>query len=259
MKNDQNSADLLASAFENILASDEHKEMFKKEAQWVGDKGTLPGSQRSDNGMTITDDPNNSGSGALKSTKDQLKLVDPKKPFLTGDIISQLEKIKVNTALAGIYGDEVANLAGRILSGTATSAELNKDSPVVQNMYSAINKKTLGSQNSPQGLALALNDINNEKHEEQPPTATASETMLNTLVKIANELGEKGLITSEALADSLIQSIVVEAKQKIKEDKKKAKKEKKEMKKLKKLDKKTKKDMKCEKCNKLCDKCVCEK
>ena len=259
-KNDQNSADLLASEMETILGSAEYKELFKKEAQvqmGLDLSPTSPGMPQApgqSSSMTLTDNPSGAAN-ALPSQVDPAKT--PKTSGLSGDLKSQLSRINENpSGFAGINGDAVGNLAGKILAGTATAADLDQKSPAMQNLYSAINKDTLGSQKNIQGMALALQTINTEKTET--PTATAKDDMLNTLVKIANELGEKGLIISEAIADSLINSIVVEAKKKVKEDKKAKKKAKKEDKKMKKLEKKTKKDMKCEKCKKLCDECECE-
>ena len=112
-KNDTKSGDLLASEMETILASDEYKEMFKKEAQWVDpNTGMQPGAQRTDSGMTNISDPGNAGTGAMQSQVDPAKT--PTGPMLSGDVKSQLSQIKANPALAGINGDAVAELAGKI-------------------------------------------------------------------------------------------------------------------------------------------------
>ena len=75
------------------------------------------------------------------------------------------------------------------------------------------------------------------KEGYKPPTNASA--VLDDLVKIADYLGNAGFITSEAITDNLINSIIVEAKTK-------AKKAKKELKKAKKLAKKEKKMAKLE-------------
>ena len=97
---------------------------------------------------------------------------------------------------------------------------------------------------SPDGYKHAAENVSFVK------PVTSSE-ILSDLVKIADYLGNVGLITSEAMADTLINSIIVEAAKKEKKAKKVAKKAKKAAKKerkMKKLEEKVeKKEEKIEK------------
>ena len=95
----------------------------------------------------------------------------------------------------------------------------------------------LNNMGKQKGIALvALKDFNLSLQKYKGTTASE---ILSDLVKIADYLGDAGFITSEAITDNLINSIIVEAKTK-------AKKVKKEMKKAKKAAKKAKKAEKLE-------------
>lgn len=249
-KNDQFSADALAAAMENVLGSAEHKEMFKKEAQVAGQHmpgaatgiSTTPGTPTSTStqgkggaGTTYVSDPGQAGTGAMAPTAGEAKQTQQWSK-LSGDLQSQLEQIVAQPHLAGISGAE--QLAANILAGKASVQDLTSSkSKEMAGLLSALGVKPNSPEEKP--MLAQLNSINNN-----PPKKIADLDIINTLVKIADYLGDNEYLFSEAIADDLIKSIIVEAKKKGKKDKK--------------FNKKMKKDMPnvCKECK--CDPCDCE-
>lgn len=233
LKNDQFSADSLASDMESVMNSAEHKEMFKKEAQIAGAHQpgattgiSVPGGQSQSTSTqgkggagTVTQVAPGGPAGNIPSQVDPTKPIKSTTP--TGTLLEQLQKVKDNPGLAGISGGE--QLAAKILDGNASPDELTKLSPQLTGLLSAIGKPSSGgAAQTAMSELFNLNETQRLAKSQQKAIAPAiSEVeMINTLVKMANLLGENEFVLSEAIADNLIQSIIVEAKKKDKKKKK---------------------------------------
>ncbi len=208
---DSNLADSLLQDMSNIMDSDEHKSLFKSA---------------------------------------QAKRQSP------SDVVS------VDAQLKALY-DAITNETS--ISG-ATGRQRTPEDINVQKMISAFRSRTLKASDADtfrktltdyvakhpnfaallpaKTLDMAVADIQSRTQPAGPPPQTGNvtaEDVINSIVKIADFLGENEYELSERIADNLIESIVVEAKKKAK------KKEEKKMKKEKETEKKDKKEKKeCE-------------
>lgn len=257
ISNNQKSADSLAAAMDTVMNSDEHKSIFKKaqsgvypttvpvgdkKTKSVGDfdkemaKATGAGSPDAAAGPRVnydftgtememplygktskpigggTDDPGNAGLGALPSTKGPAQAPSGG----TANIETALrEAVKKGPQSFGVGGNfqGAFELANSILSGKANMATLDPKDPTVKQLYSGLTFAP-GQKPSPEDVVSALKSLNSKK----PPQATASDA-INVLVKVADYLGENGYRMSEAIADNLIKSIIIEAKKKDKKEK----------------------------------------
>ena len=209
-----------------IMASPEHKEMFSKTAQ------TAPG--------TNPDEPTD------VFQRIQMGLpVDSTAPTAQDSVQKEAKALsdKLHNDYNTVSATHDAGLDGtfKALSELATGGASNEPNKA---------KNT-------QTVAAFLSGPKGTQYASLAPTLAASHSttavatsVLDTIVRIANYLGENDMLISEAIADNLINSILVEAKKK---SGKKGKKENKEGKKGK-LPPWLKKDKECDEDDDSCEK-----
>ena len=261
-KTDYNFGDTLAGEMEKIMNSDEHKQLFNKTAQdWKPDFSTgvdpnAPEYKRSlrDHDPTLSSptgvgNPNLTNrqynpKGGQGGTGEPMTFGDPGASDQDVDMAILEQKAK---RLVDNYAPddpsapmEKIMVAQKLLSGQTLSPEekalLKSAQQVPPFQKYPVSKSEWDKLRDDQKAKLRDTD-GPPPWEKKKKTAS---NLLETLVKVADYLGQKGYTVSEAAADRLINTLILEA----------AKKEKKE--------KKEKECKECKECKKPCDKCKCD-
>lgn len=212
----KNSGDSIAFAMLDIMNSDEHKKIFKKQAQIPKNPDmTLGGDKKEENavdysslakkpGQFSTEQAKNYGAGGNVAGKHQpnaptgisapnpnpIAKRSPAKPTITGvDPTGKVSDQEMATKLLEQKANQGNEIAKGLLAGQMVPASDVEE------------------------MGLNVNDLRAAGYK------IASETIVQQIVRIANVLGKKGMFMSEAIADELLNSIILEAKKKTREDK----------------------------------------
>jgi len=254
-KSDPYLAESLAIGMDAIMNSKKHKEMFTKQAQ---DKDIVFPEADVITGKTPTQKSFEKGMGELAATD---------KPS-TSDILGQYRRLPGGATEhlpKGFRPKDTPPHEGQdpalerddtsVFGPPGVLAKLENLSKNPFDPNSSVASTILANRKATPEQAMALNESADKINAAFSSKASDEGSILNSIVRIADYLGQNGFIISEAIADSLISNIVVEAKAK-KKAKKAAKKAKKANKFFQKMNKGKDKEI-CEKC-KECP-CVCEK
>jgi hypothetical protein len=240
-KTDYNFGDALAGDMEKIMESDEHKQMFNKIAIDLSPSshGFDPDSPEAVRGLSdrMLAGPKGVGGTPMKD-RPYTPGAMPGQNGLT--MVDQPDNVSDQDADAALLESEQEKLDSLLESRNS-----NEETDLLKSSQQVPNAKLKTTFPVSKAEWDKLKDWQKEsirKKDGPPPWEDkfASDSLLETLVKVADFLGKEGFDVSEAAADRLITTLILEAAKKDKKDKKeKAVKE-------------------CKECKKPCDKCKCE-
>ncbi len=208
----KNSGDSIAFAMLDIMNSDEHKKIFKKEAQvpnnpdmTFGGNAAKTAPQGFAPGSLSTPEAKNYGKGGnvggFYAPKDPTSNISKSNPNPEGSMAKN-KPLSVTDNPGSKVSD--ADVARQALEQKAKQGNESAKGLLAGQMIPASDVEMMG---------LNVNDLRAAGYK------VASETIVEQIVRIANVLGKKGMFMSEAIADDLLNSIILEAKKKSKEDK----------------------------------------
>ncbi len=211
---DSDFGDSLALEMAKIMSSKEHQDTFYKTAQLFGPEanrraleheiGTYDPTRTSPTGPVAGGTMNERVKGPQQSGAGEVdvSMAIPVGPVSEQEQQAALERVRATKkAVEDLASDPLSPAASLLEGGTIT--ELDAD----------------------------LLGIPSEYLIEAGFNVSASKNVLDMIVKIADYLGKEGLTVSEAVADKLLNTIIVES---------------------------TKKSKICEKCKEMCENCKCE-
>ena len=212
--------DSLLADMISIMDSPEHKSLFSKQAQTTSLQSFMENDNAKQEQQVSPEDTN-----ALETTKQQLWKVYQKIGEKFGSERTPLEN-EISKLIAAFKSNRLTKEQADVLS--TKLEELSKSGPEYAELLPA---DSIAKAQEVAQLAL-------------DPAHKVAFDVVATMVKVADYLGVNGYDDSEVIADTLLNSIISEAKKKDKKDKKSDKKDKKNKKDKK--DKACKEDKDCE-------------